>query len=133
MKRQELPDYKEKQRILHLDRTQPATLSALGDRYLAAGRIADAVECFGRGNDAGKLRAIMARAEEEGDVQFFLQAVKALGREATQEEWSRLGEQALRRGRLTFARHAFEKSGNTEGLRQVHDAGKAPVDGGGVE
>ncbi|HOI72803.1 MAG TPA: hypothetical protein PLO63_01535 [Syntrophales bacterium] len=133
MKRQDLPDYKEKQRILHLDRTAPAALSALGDRYLAAGRIADAVECFGRGNDAGKLRAIMARAEEEGDVQFFLQAVKALGREATQEEWSRLGEQALRRGRLTFARHAFEKSGNTEGLRQVHDAGKAPVDGGGVE
>lgn len=132
MKRQELPDYKEKQRILHLDRTAPAALSALGDRYLAAGRIADAVECFGRGNDAGNLRAILARAEEEGDVQFFLQAVKALGREATQEEWNRLGEQALNRGRLTFARHAFEKSGNTEGLRQVHEAGKAPVDGGGV-
>jgi tetratricopeptide (TPR) repeat protein len=132
MKRQELPDYKEKQRILYLDRTQPAALSALGDRYLAAGRIADAVECFGRGNDADKLRAVLTRAEEEGDVQFFLQAVKALGREATQEEWNRLGEQAHRRGRLTFARHAFEKSGNTEGLRQVHEAGKVTADGGGV-
>ncbi|PKN34225.1 MAG: hypothetical protein CVU61_09790 [Deltaproteobacteria bacterium HGW-Deltaproteobacteria-19] len=132
MKHQELPDYKEKQRVLYLVKTAPAALSALGDRYLAAGRIADAIECFGLGNDTDKLRTILALAEEEGDVQFFLQVLKALNREATREEWNRLGEQALRRGRLMFARHAFEKSGNTEGLRQVHEAGKATADDGGV-
>jgi hypothetical protein len=85
MKHQELPDYKEKQRVLYLVKTAPAALSALGDRYLAAGRIADAIECFGLGNDTDKLRTILALAEEEGDVQFFLQVLKALNREATRE------------------------------------------------
>lgn len=132
MKHQNLPDYKEKQRILHLGRTAPTALSALGDRYLAASRTADAIECYSLAKNEDKLRTVLARAEEEGDVQFFIQAEKALGREATVEEWNRIGERALQRGRLSFARHAFEKTGNAEGLRQVHEAGKSTADGGGV-
>ncbi len=132
MKRQTLPDYKEKQRILYLDATAPAALSTLGDRYADAGRISDAIEAYGRAQDEGKLRSLLARAEEEGDVQFFLQTLRALGREATTEEWTRLGERAFRKGRLTFARHAFEKGGHAEGLRKVNEAGKAGATGGGI-
>jgi tetratricopeptide (TPR) repeat protein len=132
MKRQELPDYKEKQRLLYLGQTAPAALSALGDRYAAAGRTADAIECYGRAGDGEKLRSQAARAEEEGDVQFFLQALRALGREATREEWQRIGERALRMGRLAFARHAFEKGADADGLRRVHEAGKAEGGSGGA-
>jgi hypothetical protein len=129
MKRQNFRLQK-KQRILHLEGRNRRRSPHWEDRYLAAGRIA--TRRVLRRRTTGQVSAILARPKKRGR-QFFLQAIKALGREATQEEWNRLGEQALRRGRLTFARHAFEKSGNTEGIRQVHEAGKAPVDGGGVE
>jgi len=131
MKHRNIPDYKEKQRLLYLGRTASAELSALGDRYASAGRIADAIECYGRAGDAEKLRSIQGRVEEDGDVQFILQIQRALGREAAQDEWDRIGRRALEKGRLNFARQAFEKSGNSEGLREVQEADRRTAGGGG--
>ncbi len=116
-----LPDYKEKQKILYINSTPARTLTSMGERYLEENRISDAIEFFQKAAHREGLEKILAMAVESGDVMDFQQVLKALGREADKEEWKRIGERAEALKKYTFALQAFEKSGNEQETARLQE------------
>lgn len=116
-----LPDYKEKQKILYINSTPARTLTSMGERYLEQNRISDAIEFFQKAAYREGLEKILAMAVESGDVMDFQQVLKALGREATDDEWNRIGERAMALKKYTFALQAFEKSRNESELARLKE------------
>ncbi len=116
-----LPDYKQKQKILYIDSTPASTLTSMGERYLEANRISDAIEFFQKAAYREGLEIILAMAVESGDVMDFQQVLKALGREATKEEWNRVGERAAALKKYAFALQAFEISGNEQETARLRE------------
>ncbi len=114
-----LPDYKEKQKILYIDATPAKTLISLGEQYLKENRLSDAIEFFQKAAHREGLEKILEIAVEDGDVLDFQQVLKALGRDATEAEWDRIGQRALALGKYTFALQAFEKSRNEREIERV--------------
>ena len=114
-----LPDYKGKQKTLYIDSTPARTLIAIGERYLEEDRISDAIEFFQKAAYREGLEKILEIAVESGDVMDFQQVLKALGREATDEEWNRIGQRAMALKKYTFALQAFEKSRNEQEIERL--------------
>ena len=67
------------------------------------------------------LEKILEMAVESGDVMDFQQVLKALGREATDEEWNRIGQRAMALKKYTFALQAFEKSRNEQEMARLKE------------
>ena len=116
-----LPDYKEKQKILYIDSTPSGTLTSMGERYLQEDRISDAIEFFQKAAYREGLEKVLEMAVESGDVMDFQQILKALGREATDEEWNRIGQRAMALKKYTFALQAFEKSRNEQEMARLKE------------
>jgi len=116
-----LPDYKGKQKILYIDSTPARTLISIGERYLEEDRISDAIEFFQKAAYREGLEKIQEIAVESGDVMDFQQVLKALGREATDEEWNRIGQRAMALKKYTFALQAFEKSRNEQEMARLKE------------
>jgi hypothetical protein len=114
-----LPDYREKQKILYIDRRSAEELIAHGDRSLEANRIFDSLEFYLQARHVPGLERMREKAISRGDAMLFEQAARALHRECTAEEWNRLGHRALAMKKFTFARHAFEKAGDTAMLQEM--------------
>ena len=119
MKRSKLPDYKEKQKILYIDKTPAKTLISLGERYLEEQRVSDALEFFQRAGFREGLENILQLSAESGDVMDYQQALKALKMEASKEDWERIGQRALALGKIVFALQAFEMSQNPDLVEQT--------------
>jgi tetratricopeptide (TPR) repeat protein len=114
-----LPDYKEKQKILYVDATPAKTLISLGERYLNEDRVSDAIEFFQKAGYREGLEKILAMAVENGDVMDFQQVLKALGRDAADSDWERIGQRALALQKYTFALQAFERNRNENEIERV--------------
>lgn len=117
MNRINIPDFQKKQRILYIDRRPAKELITYGDNYLATGRLFDAVDCYQRANHTSGLEKIREIAESAGDTMLFQQVMKALVRTIPEDEWDRIGQQALSLKKYAFSLYAFEKSGN-ESMRE---------------
>ncbi len=91
-------------------------LIAAALKYDASKDEAPVLAAKGRGIVAEKILEI---ALEDGDVLDFQQVLKALGRDATEAEWDRIGQRALALGKYTFALQAFEKSRNEGEIERV--------------
>ena len=122
----QLPDYREKQKILYIDRRSAEELIAYGDRSLEANRIFDALEFYQKAKHLPALEKILETAISTGDAMLFEQAVKALHREYPGEGWSRLGHRAFALKKYTFARYAFEQAGDNVKLEEI---GKITAEG----
>ncbi len=122
----QLPDYREKQKILYIDRRSAEELIAYGDRSLEANRIFDALEFYQKAKHQPGLERMVETAISIGDAMLFEQAAKALHREHPGEEWNRLGHSAFALKKYTFARHAFEQVGDTA---KVEEIGKIIAEG----
>jgi len=109
--KRDIPDYRKKQALLYIQKTAAADLAEYGHRFLAAGRFADAVEFFQAAGDRAGLETIRARAEQEGDAMLYLQCIKALGVEASPDDWTRIGRTALAKGKASLAKQALARSG----------------------
>ena len=114
-----LPDYREKQKILYIDRQSDKDLLAYGDIYLESGRISDATDFYQKANHLPGLEKIRKMAEAIGDTMAFLYVLKALKRNPTEDDWNRVGQQALELKKYTFALHSFQKSNNTVKIEEV--------------
>jgi len=115
----QLPDYREKQKLIHIEQTPKEVLIAYGDRCRRADRLFDALEFYQKAKHGPGLREIMAAAIASGDAMLLEQAAKALGATPSEEEWNRLGRRALSLKKYLFARHAFEKSGDEAMLAEI--------------
>jgi len=116
-----LPDYKGKQKVLYIESTPAMTLTSMGERYLEEDRISDAIEFFQKAAYREGLEKILEIAVESGDVMDFQQVLKALGREATDEEWNRIGQRAMALKKYAFALQAFEKSRNEQEMARLKE------------
>ena len=115
----QLPDYREKQKLIHIDHSPKEVLIAYGDRCRRADRLFDALEFYQKAKHGPGLREIMAAAISSGDAMLLEQAAKALGTAPSAEEWNRLGRRALALKKYLFARHAFEKGGDGAMLEET--------------
>jgi hypothetical protein len=122
----QLPDYREKQKILYIDRRSAEELIAHGDRFLEANRIFDALEFYQKAKHQPALEKILQTAISTGDAMLFEQTVKALHPEYPAEGWNRLGHRAVALKKYTFARHAFEQVGDNAKLEEI---GKITAEG----
>jgi hypothetical protein len=114
-----LPDYREKQKILYIDRQSEKDLLVYGDSYLESGRTSDAADFYQKANHLPGLGKIRDMAEATGDIMTFLYVLKALKRNPTEDDWNRVGQRALELKKYTFALHAFQKSENTVKVEEV--------------
>jgi tetratricopeptide (TPR) repeat protein len=114
-----LPDYREKQKILYIDRQSDKDLLAYGDSYLESGRISDATDFYQKANHLPGLEKIREMAEAIGDTMAFLYVLKALKRNPTEDDWNRVGQRALELKKYTFALHSFQKSNNRVKTEEV--------------
>jgi hypothetical protein len=114
-----LPDYKEKQKILYVDKKPAKDLIAYGDQYLEANHISDAAEFYQRAGHTSGLEKIRNMALDSGDVMMFQQMIKALNREVSDGEWNDIGRKAMDLKKYTFALAAFEKSANAAMLEKI--------------
>lgn len=114
-----LPDYREKQKILYIDKRSDKDLIAYGDSYLESGRIADATDFYQRANYLTGLGKIKEMAEAAGDIMAFQHFLKATKQNATDDDWNRIGYRALELKKYIFALHAFEKINNTVKMEQI--------------
>lgn len=113
MKR-DLPDYREKQKLLYTDRGNVDLWIKYGDIFFEAGRVSDALDFYRRAACETGIKRVMDFAMEEGDVMLFQQVLDCLKREGTKEEWDRIARRAFELGKYTFSRYATLKSNNTE-------------------
>ena len=120
-----LPDYREKQRILYIDKRSDKDLVEYGDHYLEAGRISDASDFYQKANHVPGLEKIKEAAEASGDVMAFQYVIKALKKVATDDDWHRIGQRALELEKYNFALHAFEKSNDTMKIEQIKNLMKS--------
>jgi len=112
--KEKIPDYREKQKLLYIDRTPPADLIRIGDAYYKAGRISDAVDFYEKAGYTQGLEKIREDAIRDGDTMAYQHVLRALRREASPEEWDRIGRRAFELRKWNFALYAFEKGGNTD-------------------
>ncbi len=114
-----LPDYREKQKILYIDRQSDKDLLTYGDSCLESGRISDAIDFYQKANHLQGLEKIREMAEAIGDTMAFQYVLKALKRNPTGDDWDRVGQRAFELKKYTFAFHAFQNSNNTVKIEEV--------------
>lgn len=105
-----LPDAIERREIL-AGNVKHVDLDALGERYLRAGWLSDAIDCFERTRNAAKLAEVKARAIET-DVFLLERLARTRGVEVSKEDWRRAAEAAMAAGRDCAAVTAFERAGD---------------------
>lgn len=119
MSNKKLPDYRLKQKILYIDKTDAEILKNYGNTFLDAGFISDAIDFYNKANYYDGLEKIKAMAFETGDVMFFQRVMKALNTEPSQADWEMIGQKAISLKKYLFAKHALEKAGKPEILNSL--------------
>lgn len=119
MSNKKLPDYRLKQKILYIDKTDAEILKNYGNTFLDAGFISDAIDFYNKANYYDGLEKIKALAFETGDVMFFQRVMKALNTEPSQADWEMIGQKAISLKKYLFAKHALEKTGKPEILNSL--------------
>ncbi|HOF78547.1 MAG TPA: hypothetical protein PLI40_06800 [Smithellaceae bacterium] len=119
MSNKKLPDYRLKQKILYIDKTDAEILKNYGNTFLDAGFISDAIDFYNKANYYDGLEKIKALAFETGDVMFFQRVMKALNTEPSQADWEMIGQKAISLKKYLFAKHALEKAGKPEILNSL--------------
>jgi len=109
-----LPDSLKKRRLLNDKELSPELCRDYGEKFLALGFAEDALEFFVRGNYEPGLDKLKAQALEEGDA--FL--MTRLGPQPP-EIWRQVADQALKLGKIHFARRALEQAGDREQAEEL--------------
>jgi predicted negative regulator of RcsB-dependent stress response len=116
--------------LLVSDQATPEEFDRHGDLFLTAGRFDDAMFFYEKSKSKDRLDQVKTKAMESGDA-FLLQWVAKIDRaRVMQTDWERLGDAALAKGKLEFARQAFEKAGAGEKLDALKRATSRHVDAG---
>lgn len=123
-----LPDYRLKQKLLYIDKTNPDILKKYGDLFMEEGALSDALDFYEKAGNAEALRGIMTLALESGDVMLFQQAAKALGLELKPADWEGIAQKAVGPKKYCFAMHALQKADSEEKLKALREIMEKEVD-----
>lgn len=111
-KKQDLPDFREKRKILFGAKTSPDKMRKTGELFLDAQRYDDALEFFERADAEDLVRRIAVVAMDGGDTPLYMRAKKILKEEITEQEWTDLAAEAEKAGILSAAYVAHLKAGH---------------------
>jgi len=114
-----LPDPLKRREILYGKNTPREVLIHYGDLYYEAGRLNDAVEFYGMANHREALLKLRDLALEEGDFFLFQQVTEFLRESVTNNTWRILGQNALNKGKFSFAWKAFSQAEDMEALKEI--------------
>ncbi len=103
MAKSQLPDAKRRRRML---REKDPALAQAGRTFLEAGRWGEALECLEASADQEGLEELARAAREGGDLFYWNQVQRLLGREPQAAELRELAQRAQETGKLAFARSA---------------------------
>jgi len=117
-----LPDCLKKRRLLNDSGISPEVCREYGEKFLALGFWEDALEFFAKGNCQPGLEKLKAQALESGDAHLLAR----LGKHSP-ETWRRLADQAVKLGKVHFARRALELAGERD---QAEELANQPSDAG---
>ena len=110
----------DKRELLNQSPAQAVKLIEWGARYEEAGLPQDAVDFYERANAADALERLLPAAADEGDAFLFGRILKALGREAAEEEWLAVARRAEELGKLSFAQQAASRLQKKDVPEQEH-------------
>lgn len=128
MKKSDLPNSKQKRRLLYDKKVPRERLIASGELFLRAGRLHEAAELFARADHREGLEQLRSLAIDEGDSFLYRVASKGSadgGRAA--EMWVALGKKAMELKKYTHAVRAFREAGNADLLKAAEEALKEVV------
>ncbi len=114
-----LPDYRLKQKILYIDKTDTESLKKYGDLFLEAGNISDALDFYKKAKYFNGVENIRKISFDSGDVMIFEQAMKILSKEPSTAEWEQVGQKAISLKKYYFAKYALEKTGKQEEVNSL--------------
>jgi len=119
----DLPDAIERREIL-AGRRKGIDLDRLGERYLAAGWLCDAIECFEASGNRDRLMELVPLVAER-DI-FLLQRLSRMpGVVVSKDDWMRAGNKALEDGRNLQAVIALDAAGDKERAAQARARAEA--------
>lgn len=114
-----IPDYKQRQKILYIDKTPPEELARFADMLLVQNRYSEAFDYLERMGDAERLRSFMNDAKERGDFFNFERTARKLNLEVERGEWEELARKAVEKGLIRYAVEAYRRAGNRQKAREL--------------
>lgn len=109
-----VPDCLKKRHLLNEEELSPELCREYGEKFLDLGFFEDALEFFKRAAYDPGLEKVQAHALETGDAYLMTR----LGAHPP-EIWRQVAEQALKLGKIHFARRAFEQAGDQERAEEL--------------
>ena len=118
----DLPDPLQKRDLLYSrKKDERVDYVAIGDAYLDAGRLSEAVEFYVRGGAEEKIRRVRDRAMETGDSPLLIVIADVLKNGVAADDWAKLASAALRLGKISEAAEAFERAGRPEEAAEARE------------
>lgn len=116
-----LPDAIERRELLDGSRRDATDLDELGGLYQQAGLLSDALDCFERTKNAGKLEELKAIIIES-DPFLLLRLDACAFVEVSTEDWLKAARHAESTGRHIHALRAYERAGDEAGKARVTES-----------
>lgn len=121
MKKDKLPTYLKKQKLLYLKETPAEVLINLGNQFFEQARFMDALDFYHKCHNTEGLQRIRQVAMEQGDFFLFQKLIEMQGENPPPATWEKLGEQAMSLGKYLFALKAFEIAKNDIMAKKVRE------------
>ncbi len=118
-KKQEIPGFTTKRKLLFGVKTKPEKMRQTGESFMDAGRLDDALEFFERCDAQDLTRRVAGRAMEEGNVPLYMRAMKVLKEDTGPDDWRRLAANAEKAGAFATAMVAYRSAGLEEEAERV--------------
>jgi hypothetical protein len=99
----------------------------LGERYLDEDRLSDAIDFFEKAEHFEGLPQLKEQCVAKGDYFLYQRSAKILEESPSSEEWILLGDNALHRGKLLFARSAYQQADIPEKVAHVEKLLQSPA------
>jgi hypothetical protein len=128
-KKQELPDFQSKRKILFGAKTSPEKMRQAGEQFMQAERYDEALEFLQRCEGDDLTRRIADAAMQAGNTPLFMRAKKVLNEQITESEWLGLAANAEKAGRVSGAYLAYLKAGREEDATRARLLLSGPGDG----
>ena len=122
MKKNALPNSRQKRKLLFDKNAPPERIISCGETCLREGRLNEAAELFSRASHEEGLAQLRALAVEQGDS--FLYAVASRGSEEgnSREAWETLGNKAMELKKYSHAVRAFRNAENEASRKAAEEA-----------